>query len=56
MQVQRIAATLYLVAAAGLLMYGFSAQARHSVAIAFGGVLLAVGAARLRSSGQQGAS
>jgi hypothetical protein len=32
MQVQRIAATLYLVAAVGLLMSGFSAQPHNSVA------------------------
>ncbi len=32
MQVQRIAATLYLVAAVALLVYGFSAQPRNSVA------------------------
>ncbi len=56
MQVQRIAATLYLVAAVGLLVYGFSAQPRNSVAFAFGGVLLALGATRLRSSGRRGAS
>ncbi len=55
MQVQRIAATLYLVAAVGLLMYGFSAQPRNSVALAFGGVLLALGATRLGSSGRRGA-
>jgi hypothetical protein len=56
MQVQRIAATLYLVAAVGLLVYGFSAQPRNSVAFAFGGVLLALGATRLPSSGRRGAS
>jgi hypothetical protein len=56
MQVQRIAATLYLVAAVALLVYGFSAQPRNSVALAFGGVLLALGATRLRSSGRRGAS
>ena len=55
MQVERIAATVYLVLAAGLLMYGFSAQPRNSVAIAFGGVLLALGANRLRSSWRRGA-
>ena len=56
MKVQRIAATLYLVAAIGLLMYGFSAHPRNAVAIAFGGVFLALGATRLRSSGRRGAS
>ena len=55
MQVERIAATVYLVLAAGLLMYGFSAQPRNSVTIAFGGVLLALGANRLRSSSRRGA-
>ena len=55
MQVQRIAAAIYLAAAIGLLMYGFSAQPRNSVAIAFGGVLLALGVTRLRG-GWRGAT